>query len=82
MQRSVVPIVSSVWVCPLTQQQTNHLSVPKRAGVVKGDQPSIITSVNTGSCLQQVLYDILPSKSCKRTNCCSIAMQKEMWFNI
>jgi hypothetical protein len=61
----VVPAVPGVWVGTLTEEQADHLSVAKGAGIMQRDQTSIITGVNIGACLKEVLYNILPPKSYK-----------------
>ena len=63
MEWSVVPVVSSVGVCPVLQQNRDHLGVPKGAGVVQGDQASVILHVHLGPVGQKEFNHILATKS-------------------
>lgn len=63
VQWCVVPVVSGVGVCTLTQQQADYLGVTEGTGVVQGDEPAVVPGVNISTRLQQVLHHVLPSKA-------------------
>lgn len=63
MQWCVVPVVSGVGVGTLTQQQADHLGVAEGAGVVQGDEPTIVPGVDVGPRLQEVLHHVLPAEA-------------------
>lgn len=65
VQRCVVPVVSCVGVRAATQQQTDHLRVPERAGVMERDQTAVVTGMDVCSSLQEMLHHVLSAKACQ-----------------
>lgn len=66
MQWSVVPVVSGIGVCTLTQEEADNFCMAERAGVVQGDESSIIPGMHIGPCLQEMLHHIFPAKTWKQ----------------
>lgn len=52
MKGSVIPIISSIGICTVPQEQIDNLSMAKGAGVVKGNKASIIPCVDIGTTLK------------------------------
>lgn len=52
MEWGVVPVVSSICVGPTSEEELHHLGMPKRAGIVEGDQTPIVLGMYTGPTLQ------------------------------
>lgn len=63
MERSVIPVVSGVGIGSLTKQQADHLSVTEGTGIVQRDQTSVVSRVYISPRLQEMLYNVFPSKT-------------------
>lgn len=52
MKGSVIPIISSIRICPVPQEQIDNFSMAKRASIVKRNKASIISCVDIGTTLK------------------------------
>lgn len=66
MQGGIVPVVTRVGISTLPHQQLDNLSMAKAAGIMQGNEPTVIPGMHIGTTLQKVINHIFTAKAWNR----------------